>query len=237
MKMSADVGCGSRSAAGKATSELSRCFASLGLAGKKSGSSSNGTKSASDSGIGSSSIQPRQMGSIIRDKIRSFTRQAQASQQPQTSTENTKGLVNGIRQRPNVVNGHFHAPRVRAPPQPHKLLSVLDLWYDEQFLNSFFRHFQPRELCILSQVCMTWRDILYKNSPLWSGIVPVLHCRDLRCGASLSATSQLRKRFYQSLDKRSLDSICLFKANDEDIYDFLNNYPPGKALPSSLLTI
>lgn len=228
--MSADVGCSSRSAAGKATSELSRCFASLGLASKKSSSpNTNGTsgaRQASEGGGGiSSPIQPRQMGTIIRDKIRSFTRQAQASQQPHTSTETTKHIMNGIRKKNSVVtNGHFHLSNRLRPQKP---LTLTDLWRDEEFLNKFFRQFNNRDLCVLAQVCVKWRDVLYTNVSLWGNMVPVLHCRQLRCGGDLNATGELRKRFYVSLSRRNFDSICLFKANDEDIYDFLSNYSPG----------
>ncbi|CAM1291008.1 FBXL16 (predicted) [Pycnogonum litorale] len=231
--MSADVGCTTnRSAANKATSELSRCFASLGLSGKKSNSSSsssnnNNTSSNKQSGVASENsssspmVQPRQMGSIIRDKIRSFTRQAQAAQQPQTSTETTKGLLNGIKKKSLVTSYNFHISTRFKPKRP---LTLAELWNDDDFLRLFFSHFQSRDLCVLAQVCTKWRDVLYDNNcRLWSGVVPVLNCRELRAGQN----NELSKRFYRSLDRRAFDSICLMKANDEDIYDFISNYPPA----------
>ncbi|GIY51079.1 uncharacterized protein CDAR_200711 [Caerostris darwini] len=68
------------------------------------------------------------------------------------------------------------------------------LWLDPAFLAQLFWYFSGLERAGLTQVCRRWRDVLYDKKAFWRGIMPVLHCRELRAtSGDLSSTSELRK--------------------------------------------
>lgn len=58
--------------------------------------------------------------------------------------------------------------------------TIEQLFQDEKFLEQFFLYFTSNERKVLAQVCTRWRDILYRNPRSWTGLIPVLPCRDLR---------------------------------------------------------
>ncbi|GFV39258.1 hypothetical protein TNCV_1598721 [Trichonephila clavipes] len=102
-----------------------------------------------------------------------------------------------------------------------------EYWLDPTVLEFLFAYFTPMERIKLAQVCRTWRDVLYRPE-YWKGLMPVLHCRELRAmSGDLSSTSELRKRVYSSLEKRGFPSLCLFGAGDDDVYDVVSNFPHG----------
>ena len=95
----------------------------------------------------------------------------------------------------------------------------LDVWTSDAFLRQFFWHCAPTERCVLAQVCTQWRRILYANDAYWSHVTPVYDCKvwsNDEIGTSL---------FYKSLQDRQFDSIILSSAVDQDVSDFVNNFP------------
>lgn len=113
------------------------------------------------------------------------------------------------------------APRVprRRRPSPRPLL-----WgqfvLEERFLDKFFLYFTAGERRALAQVCTKWRDLLYSSPRWWSGLVAVLDCRELR-----SATGCCMQRFYNSLVRRGIRGVVLVSATDDDINEFIRQFP------------
>ncbi|MCL4153339.1 UNVERIFIED_CONTAM: hypothetical protein GTU68_062583 [Idotea baltica] len=131
-----------------------------------------------------------------------------------------------------VRNGglpHSPAPPERSPArarlrQGHasKPTTWGDLVRDEAFLARLFLYLPAIERASLAQVCQRWRSVLYQPK-FWHGLRPVLHCRQLR-GPSPDATTELRRRFYASVQLRGFDSLVLVCAADEDLLDLVANY-------------
>lgn len=140
------------------------------------------------------------------------------------------------------LNGHQGSPRpTRSPRSPAHLLrgqrylAWEDLVRDETFLTRLFSYFSPLERTVLAQVCVRWRAVLYQPR-FWHGLRPVLHCREMR-SANVEVTTDMRRRFYVSVQKRGFDSLVLMCANDEDLMDLVANYAVNhtKALRSVAL--
>ncbi|XP_068918343.1 F-box/LRR-repeat protein 16 isoform X1 [Tenebrio molitor] len=110
------------------------------------------------------------------------------------------------------------APRRHRPPAAY--LAWEQLMADEKFLARFFLYFSPCERCVLAQVCTRWRDILYRSPRYWTGLVPVLQCREMR-----SSQGNERTRLYSSLLRRGFHNLCLMGASDEDALDLVNSFP------------
>ncbi|CAH0545968.1 unnamed protein product [Brassicogethes aeneus] len=110
-------------------------------------------------------------------------------------------------------------PQKKHRPLPLHL-TLDQLFLDEQFLNKFFSYFTPYDRCILAQVCTKWRDILYRSPRYWTGLVPVLQCRELR-----NSLGNDRARLYSSLLGRGFHNLCLMGASDEDAIDLVNTFP------------
>ncbi|XP_018570000.1 F-box/LRR-repeat protein 16 [Anoplophora glabripennis] len=94
------------------------------------------------------------------------------------------------------------------------------LMMDDKFLTKFFLYFSACERCVLARVCTRWRDILYRSPRYWSGLVPVLQCREMR-----GCQGNERARLYSSLLRREFHSLCLMGASDEDALDLVNTFP------------
>lgn len=140
------------------------------------------------------------------------------------------------------LNGHQGSPRsLRAQRSPahilrgHRYLPWDELLRDETFLTKFFSYFSPIERTVLAQVCVRWRAVLYQPR-FWHGIRPVLNCREMR-HVNVEMTTDMRRRFYVSVQKRGFDSLVLMCANDEDLMDLVANYAVNhtKALRSVAL--
>ena len=126
-----------------------------------------------------------------------------------------------------------------APPPKSTKLKLFDvnghlarragmgLWDDERFLLKFFRYFTPGECCVLSQVCSQWRDVLYQPR-WWGGVNPVFNAKDWY------KDDEGRLKFYNSLQLRGFDSICLFGATDNEVNEFVDNFPHCKKHVRSL---
>ncbi|XP_025834967.1 F-box/LRR-repeat protein 16-like [Agrilus planipennis] len=94
------------------------------------------------------------------------------------------------------------------------------LMLDEKFLSKFFLYFSPSERCVLPRVCTRWRDILYRTPRYWTGLTPVVQCRELRTASSADKT-----RLYTSFLRRGFHGLCLVGAIDEDASDIANTFP------------
>lgn len=100
------------------------------------------------------------------------------------------------------------------------ILTVEQLFRDEIFLSKFFQYFTSYERRNLAQVCTRWRDIMYRCSRYWSGLLPVLQCRELR-----QISNQDRVKLYNSLVRRGFHAVCLLSATDEDALDIVHSFP------------
>ncbi|XP_069993570.1 LOW QUALITY PROTEIN: uncharacterized protein [Penaeus vannamei] len=155
---------------------------------------------------------------------------------------------NGVPARPRAApvcsfNGHQRSPRPCAQPVRQRTPAGASLphvgraprSWDETFLARFFSYFSPIERTVLAQVCLRWRAVLYQQVT-WHGVRPVLHCREMR-RANVRLTTDMRRRFYVSVQKAQPDSLVLMCANDEDLMDLVANYAVNhtKALRSVAL--
>lgn len=113
------------------------------------------------------------------------------------------------------------APRVprRRRPTPRPL-TWTQFIQDERFLEKFFLYFNASERRSLAQVCTKWRDVLYASTRWWTGLVSVLDCRELR-----TATVCSMQKFYGSLIKRGIRGVVLVSATDDDINEFIRQFP------------
>ncbi|XP_058830837.1 F-box/LRR-repeat protein 16 [Topomyia yanbarensis] len=118
-----------------------------------------------------------------------------------------------------VLNVHS-VKMMTAAPQPSQIITIEQLLQDERFLNRFFLYFSSFDRCSLAQVCQKWRDMLYRSPRYWSGLVPVLQCRELR-----QITNQDRVKLYNSLIRRSFHAVSLMGATDEDALDLVHSFP------------
>ncbi|XP_030565419.1 F-box/LRR-repeat protein 16 [Drosophila novamexicana] len=106
------------------------------------------------------------------------------------------------------------------PPHPPHIQSIDALLLDDRFLNRFFQYFSPYERRVLAQVCIKWRDILYRSPRYWSGLLPTLQCRELR---QMPACD--RGKLYTSLIRRGFHALGLVGASDEDALDVVHSFP------------
>jgi len=100
------------------------------------------------------------------------------------------------------------------------ILTIEQLFLDEKFLQQFLFYFSSYERRDLAQVCTTWRDILYRNPAYFSGLVPVLQCREMR-----ATGNQDKVKLYNSIIRRGFHSIALNGATDEDALDIVHTFP------------
>ncbi|XP_049779600.1 F-box/LRR-repeat protein 16 [Schistocerca cancellata] len=118
-------------------------------------------------------------------------------------------------------------PQLQHRRQPNSWEQLL---MDEMFLARFFlQYFSAAERRPLAQVCSRWRDVLYRSARYWSGLVPVLRCRELR-----AALPGERARLYASLLRRGFHSLALLGAADEDALDLVHAFPAASKHVHSL---
>lgn len=118
--------------------------------------------------------------------------------------------------------GHNQSPIPlhQQQPLPPAILTIDQLFQDERFLGKFFTYFTSFERRNLAQVCTKWRDIMYRSPRYWSGLLPVLQCRELR-----QVANQDRVKLYNSLIRRGFHAVCLLSASDEDALDIVHSFP------------
>lgn len=112
---------------------------------------------------------------------------------------------------------HHHHTLTHPPPPP--IMSMEELFTDENFLNKLFLFFSSIERTALAQVCHRWREILYSNHRYWSGLLPVLPCRELR-----QMPNHERVKLYNTIVWRGFHCICLIGATDEDALDIIHQF-------------
>lgn len=100
------------------------------------------------------------------------------------------------------------------------ITTIDQLLLDERFLQKFFYYFTPFERRQLAQVCSKWRDLLYRNPCFWSGLLPMLQCRELRM-----TSNQDKVKLYNSIIRRGFHALCLVGATDEDALDMVHSFP------------
>uniref|UniRef100_A0A1I8NPK1 F-box domain-containing protein n=1 Tax=Stomoxys calcitrans TaxID=35570 RepID=A0A1I8NPK1_STOCA len=145
--------------------------------------------------------------------------------------------VTPLQMRKQLPNPHMHHPYAGAsqaatqlaqavtqsalilPKLPPPVTSIESLMMDERFLNKFFLYFTSYERRVLAQVCMKWRDVLYRSPRFWSGLLPTLQCRELR---QINATD--RVKLFNSLIRRGFHALALVGANDDDAYDVVHSF-------------
>lgn len=161
-----------------------------------------------------------------------FNREQQNQQQQQQQQQTTVSARETTGQT-RIANGGAMSARVVRSPKPliarkirslfgrHQPETIHDLSMDERFLSKFFMYFSAEERGVLSQVCLSWKAILY-HPRFWLDVVPIISCRDL------SREDEIRRLFYESLQVRCFDSICLFGATDDDLVDFVNHFSTCK---------
>ncbi|GLV44809.1 uncharacterized protein CBL_14620 [Carabus blaptoides fortunei] len=195
----------------RASAELSKRINGLGLRGSKHHRGSDGGKTSVMErvtnvfcGGGASISAPEKPSRLL------------PSRQPPKITQNQ----NGNSQPSSTILASSSAVRKLQShylPQP---LSWEQLLTDERFLTKFFLYFTASERRVLAQVCTRWRDLLYRSPRYWTGLIPVLHCRELR-----SCTVNERARLYSSLLRRGFHAVCLLGASDEDAMDLVHSFP------------
>lgn len=145
--------------------------------------------------------------------------------------------VTPLQMRKQLPNPHMHHPYAGAstaatqlaqavtqsalilPKLPPPITSIESLMMDERFLNRFFLYFTSYERRVLAQVCMKWRDVLYRSPRFWSGLLPTLQCRELR-----QINSADRVKLFNSLIRRGFHALALVGANDDDAYDVVHSF-------------
>lgn len=102
-----------------------------------------------------------------------------------------------------------------------------DPWENPEFLKRFFGYFEADETGVLSQVCSTWKDLLYSGQH-WSRLTPVYDCR------FWAGNSHGRAEFLHSIEIRGFDSLTIQRASDSDAHELVNNFPYCKSNICSL---
>ncbi|XP_054719848.1 LOW QUALITY PROTEIN: F-box/LRR-repeat protein 16-like [Uloborus diversus] len=173
-------------------------------------------------------------GLTVRSRGSSAPASTAPAPPPKGAGQLTSWMVEGVKrqpqqqqqQQPKSTTTNKRSERI-AELLTNRARTIDELWQDPQFLMRFFLYLSPLERAQCVQVCRSWCDVLYQPM-FWNGILPVLHCRELKAtSGDLSSTSELRKKVYQSLERRGFSSLCLHGAGDDDVYDVISNFPAG----------
>jgi F-box and leucine-rich repeat protein 16 len=136
---------------------------------------------------------------------------------------NQNSISNSNQSTPQSLRKYHPKPQSAAAkrfvPLATQILSIEQLFLDERFLQHFFLYFSSYDRRELAQVCTKWRDVLYRNPIYFSGLVPVLQCREFRMTGS-----QDKVKLYNSIIRRGFHSIALSGASDEDALDIVHSF-------------
>ncbi|TRY56643.1 hypothetical protein DNTS_030358 [Danionella cerebrum] len=113
-------------------------------------------------------------------------------------------------------------PPLRQFPKP--FLQERQMVLDEKVLNRLLWYFTTAEKCILSQVCKTWRKVLYQPK-FWEGVTPILHAKELY---TILPNGEKEFVSLQAFALRGFQAFCLVGVSDLDICEFIDNYPLSK---------
>lgn len=194
-----DVAMSAQGVVERASAELSKRINGLGLRNKH-----HNSRNGIQPGGGKASVMERvtnvfcggNVSSVPPDKPSRFRSKSATGVPFQTPTANRKLIL---------------------PDQPS---SIQDLLQEDRFLNKFFLYFSPSERTTLAQVCVRWRDLLYRSPRYWQGLTPVIRCKELRL-----VHPQDRVRLFASLLRRGFTSVGLVGAGDEDALDLVHSFP------------
>ena len=112
--------------------------------------------------------------------------------------------------------------KVRILRLPPPRAEVLEHWTrNEQVLVRVFAHLPVSDRLVVAQVCRLWRQVAYRES-LWSDASMVYACR-------LWSEDMIgRSLFFKSLTDKQCTSIIMEGATDDDVADFVNNFPRSR---------
>lgn len=204
----------------RASAELSKRINGLGLRGSKHHSSSKTT----------SSVMERVTNVFCGGGNNSNNTNNTNNTQQQPPPEKPSRLLPPNNRTSKTTILTIKKPRLPPPPPTstqqqqlqEQLTSFDQLLMDEKFLQRFFLYFNSKERCVLAQVTIKWRDILYKSPRFWCGLIPIIQCRELRNNYCHGLE---RSRLYTSLLRRGFHSLCLMGATDEDAFDLVSSFP------------
>ncbi|XP_062555409.1 F-box/LRR-repeat protein 16 [Armigeres subalbatus] len=191
------------------------------------GSSSNNSNSAQSVNAGGAPEKPSRISGGSTSSVANSGKGSSSSKSQSNTPQSTRKIAHhhqhhaggGVNMNHHASNMHSGKLIAAAPPPP-QIVTIEQLLQDERFLNRFFLYFSSFERCTLAQVCQKWRDMLYRSPRYWSGLVPVLLCRELR-----QTSNQDRVKLYNSLIRRSFHAVCLMGATDEDALDLVHSFP------------
>lgn len=139
------------------------------------------------------------------------------------SQQNTPLLIRKLHPPQSMIHGGGPLIGIGSPFNHYyyaHITTMTQLLLNEHYLEELFEYFAPVERCTLAQVCVVWREVLYRNLRFWTDILPVLPCRDFR-----QLSNQERIRYYNSMLRRGIRRICLVGASDEDALDVVHSFP------------
>lgn len=191
------------------------------------GGSSSNNSSAQSTNAGNAPEKPSRISGGSTGSVSNSGKGSSSSKSQSNTPQTTRKIAHHHQHHTGaVVNLNHHGSNMHsgkliatAPPPP-QITTIEQLLQDERFLNRFFLYFSSFERCTLAQVCQKWRDMLYRSPRYWSGLVPVLLCRELR-----QTSNQDRVKLYNSLIRRSFHAVCLMGATDEDALDLVHSFP------------
>lgn len=225
----------------RASAELSKRINGLGLRSSKHHHShgASGGSGGSGGGGGKTSVMERvtnalcggsnhnnaSIGAPEKPSRVGATSSAGGGKQKNSTTSSQQGTPlqsrkAGAANATTMVVGNNSSAVVVVTPQLPPVLTLEQLFQDERFLGKFFQYFTSFERRNLAQVCTRWRDVMYRCPRYWSGLLPVLQCRELR-----QVNNQDRVKLYNSLIRRGFHAVCLLSATDEDALDIVHSFP------------
>lgn len=233
----------------RASAELSKRINGLGLRSKHHHNNNNGNNSnnnsntqlnvSSSSGGNKTSVMERVTNVLCGNSHTSsgnnFTNAPEkpsrlSSKQQNTMKINSNGSTNqqytpNLQRKihhshPNNDKSNYFNHTSGITPITTQITTIEELLFDDNFLNKFFLYFNSYDRRELAQVCTKWRDILYRSPRFWSGLLPILQCRELRL-----CTNHDRVKLYNSLIRRGFHAVSLMGATDEDALDLVHAFP------------
>lgn len=185
----------------RASAELSKRINGLGLRNKH-----HNSRNGIQPGGGKASVMERVTNVFCGGNVSSVPPDKPSRFRSKSAT----GVVHPL-QTPTAIR------KLHLPEHPH---SFQDLLQDDRFLSRFFLYFSSSERTNLAQVCVRWRDLLYRSPRYWQGLTPVIRCKELRL-----VHPQDRVRLFASLLRRGFTSVGLVGAADEDALDLVHSFP------------
>uniref|UniRef100_A0A8D9B890 F-box/LRR-repeat protein 16 n=1 Tax=Cacopsylla melanoneura TaxID=428564 RepID=A0A8D9B890_9HEMI len=216
----------------RATSEISKRINNLTLGKNKANAKHNNTNNNNNNNQ-TNTIKTSVMERVTNVFCGSGHIPSSHQNHPETKTTATKTSYRS-KSANNVVTSSITPSLLkRKIPNPNSTLigyhrnnnftnitNISDLMLDETFLAKFFFYFSPLERTTLAQVCFKWKEVLNKNPKYWTGLIPVIRCKELR-PVHINDMNKL----YSSIVRRNFQCISLLSATDEDVVSFVSAFP------------